>query len=135
MNIPYGLLADIVAFIHFLYLAFVVVGELLIIIGGILSWDWIRSIPFRLIHLASIAVVAVQAALGVLCPLTIWEYRLREAAGQHAEWDITFVGRLLRSVIYYEFPEWFFLLLYIGFAGLVVATLIIFPPKRKRNRR
>ncbi|MGM0431622.1 MAG: DUF2784 domain-containing protein [Spirochaetota bacterium] len=132
MDGVYALLADVLVIVHFLYVAFVVTGELLIIIGGIRNWSWIRRITFRLLHLAAIVVVAIQTVLGRLCPLTIWEYQLREAAGQQAEWDMTFVGRLFRTLLYYDFPDWAFTTLYIGFTALVVITLILFPPRRKQ---
>ena len=134
MSIPYALLADFLAGIHLLYVLFVVGGEALILIGGFARWSWIRSLAFRITHLLAIAFVAVNDLLGNLCPLTIWEYRLREAAGQQAEWDITFVGRLFRAVIYHDLPVWAYSLLYVGFSLLVVLTLIIFPPRRRQIR-
>lgn len=129
----YAFAADVMVFLHFLYVAFVVGGELLILIGGFRNWRWIRSIVFRILHLAAIAVVAVQELLGILCPLTVWEYQLREIAGQRAEWDITFVGRIFRQLIYHDFPYWVFTFMYIGFAVLVGLTMILFPPRRRKH--
>lgn len=128
----YAFAADVLVGIHVLYVLFVVTGQVAVLAGGLLGWEWIRNMKFRIIHLIAILIVAVQSAAGVLCPLTIWEYKLREMAGQYAEWDISFTGRLLRMIIYYDFPEWFFMVLHIGFALLVLWTLIRFPPKRKR---
>lgn len=133
MTSLYAFFADVLVGIHVLYVLFVVVGQIAVLGGGILGWKWIRNMTFRIIHLIAIAIVAVQSAVGVLCPLTIWEYRLREMAGQYAEWDISFTGRLLRMFIYYDFPEWAFMVLHIGFALVVLLTMILFPPRRKRT--
>jgi len=96
----------------------------------LLSWRWIRNLPFRLVHLAAVALVAAEALFGVICPLTDWEYRLRELAGQRVERQLSFVARLVRSVIFYDFPAWVFTLAYVGFAVLVAGTLALFPPLR-----
>ena len=101
----YALPADLIVFVHLAFIVFVVGGELLVIVGAPLRWAWIRNRIFRCAHLLAIVFVAVNAVLGILCPLTIWEAQLRQRAGQASEEDISFVGRLLRDVIYYELPE------------------------------
>ena len=130
----YAFAADVLVGIHALYVLFVVAGQAAVLAGGLLRWKWIRNMKFRVIHLIAIGIVAAQSAAGVLCPLTIWEYRFRELAGQYAEWDISFTGRLLRMFIYYDLPEWVFMVLHIGFALLVLLTMILFPPRRKATR-
>lgn len=125
-----ALLADAVVVLHFAYVLFAVGGEILVLAGGLLNWSWIRSLPFRLAHLAAVALVAAEALLGVICPLTDWEYRLRELAGQRVERQLSFVARLVRSVIFYDFPAWVFTLAYVGFAVIVALTFALFPPRR-----
>jgi len=132
MNHP-GLTADIVVFVHLLYLLFTVVGEALILIGGILKWRWIRNLPFRILHLVAVVLVSVEAVIGMLCPLTELEYTLRRSAGQNVEEEISLVGRIIRSILFYDFPAWFFTGLYVGFGILVILTLFLFPPARKRR--
>ncbi|MFP4178072.1 MAG: DUF2784 domain-containing protein [Acholeplasmataceae bacterium] len=131
----YAILADIIVGFHFMYVMFVVVGLLLIVLGGILSWSWVRNITFRIVHLLSIGIVAAQALANVMCPLTIWEYQLRERAGQTADWDISFVGRLFRLFVFHDFPLWFFTVLHVTFFGVVLISLIFIPPRRKTDRR
>lgn len=123
------LLADFILVIHFLYVLFAVLGTLLIIIGGFLKWVWIRNLKLRVVHLISVIIVAIEAIIGVTCPLTEWEYKLRISADQLIEDDITFIGRILRKLIFYNFPAHFFTILYIVFALLVVFIFIKFPPK------
>ncbi len=127
-----SLLADAVVGLHLAYLLFTVGGEALILIGAALKWNWIRNRFFRILHLASVLFVAVEALIGYLCPLTKLEYALRKAAGQQVESEISFVGRLIRSVLFYDFPGWVFTLLYVGFGIAVFGTYLLIPPRKKR---
>jgi hypothetical protein len=128
----YALLADIIVLFHFCYVGFTVGGELVILLGGLLRWKWVRNLAFRVVHVAAVALVAAEALGGAACPLTTWEYRLRGAAGQHAEQQISFIARLVRSIIFYDLPAWVFLAAYVGFALLVGATFFIVPVKTRR---
>jgi len=129
----YAFVANAIVAFHFTYVMFVVIGELAIILGWIFHWHWIRNLPFRIIHFIATLTVAIQALVKVPCPLTVWEADLRELAGQASERDITFVARLIRSVIFFDFPDWFFLMLYVGFGAIVLITLILVPPKIKKK--
>ena len=131
---PYALAADALVFFHSLYVLFTVGGAVLILAGGLFKWRWIRRRLFRIIHLTAVLFVALEASVGVLCPLTVWEYELRRAAGQRMEEDISFVGRIIRELIFVELPDWGFLLLYLGF-GLVVIILVLFIPWESRKDR
>jgi hypothetical protein len=127
----YGLAADAVVIFHFGYVMFTVGGELIILLGWLFHWKWVRNLIFRIVHLAAMAVVALEALIGVLCPLTDWEYQLRFLAGQTVEEQIPFMARLVRRIIFYDFPVWVFTLAYILFTLLVIATLFLVPPRRK----
>jgi hypothetical protein len=70
-----------------------------------------------------------MALLGWICPLTEWEYRLRVAAGQQGELGISFVGRLFRLLVFYDLPTWFFTILHVSVALVVVMTLMLVPPR------
>ena len=118
-----------------MYILFTVGGEAVILTGGMLGWRFIRNLVFRIAHMAACVFVALEATVGILCPLTDWEHQLREAAGQTVDRDMTFIARLIRRVVYYDFPAWVFTAVYIAFGGLVVATIFIFPPRRSTNRR
>jgi len=128
-----GFLADLVVFFHGLYVLFAVGGEAVILIGAALGWRWTRILWFRVLHLGAVLLVAAQALLGVLCPLTILENRLRTAAGQTAEEEITFLGRIIRHLIFYDFPGWVFTLLYVGFGVVVLGTLFLVPPEKPQG--
>jgi len=131
MSAGYGFAADAIVVFHFGYVLFAVGGELVVLLGWLLRWRWIRNLAFRIAHLASVVVVAVEALIKVLCPLTDWEYRLRLLAGQTVEEEISFMARLVRRIIFYDFPAWVFTLTYILFALLVAATFLLVPPRKK----
>ena len=133
-----SLLADVIVLVHLLFVAFVIVGELLVVAGGLCRWRWVRNPYFRLVHFASIAYVAFNAIRGVPCPLTIWEAELRAEAGQWVETDVPFLGRMVRVVLFYEAPPAVFTTAYVIFAVLVLLTLVFVPPRwpgRRGQRR
>jgi hypothetical protein len=129
----YGLTANLLLFLHFLYVSFVVAGQASVLLGWALRWHWVRNLVFRLTHLAAICAVAVLDLMNKPCPLTIWEYQLREKAGQTAKWEMTFVEQLMRSVVFCDCPAWFFEVIYIGLAVLVILTFVLFPPRWKKR--
>ena len=123
-------LADAVVVVHAGYVSFVVFGQLAILIGWLLGWKWIRNVPFRLAHLVAILVVVLEAWCGITCPLTTWEQRLRERAGEATDQG-DFIARWLHQVLFYDFPPWVFTACYSAFGAIVVLTLVLAPPKRK----
>ena len=130
----FALLADIIVVFHFCYVAFTVGGEVVVLLGGGLKWRWVRNLPFRIVHLAAVVLVAGEALAGAGCPLTVWEYALRVRAGQSVEGQISFVARLVRSIIFYDLPAWVFLVAYVAFAALVALTFLVFVPTGKPAR-
>ncbi|MDQ2069607.1 DUF2784 domain-containing protein [Natronospira bacteriovora] len=125
-----ALVADGILLLHALIVAFVIVGQLLFMIGGWRGWDWVRRFWLRLTHLGLIAYVTLQAWLGELCPLTVWEHELRRVAGQSPHGQ-AFLEYWLGRLIYYDLPAWVFLLAYTVFALLVLVTWWWIPPYRR----
>ncbi|MCS7021341.1 MAG: DUF2784 domain-containing protein [Gemmataceae bacterium] len=126
----YGLLADLVVIVHLAYVAYVLVGQVLIVIAAPFQWQWARNPWFRLTHLLAIGIVAYEAVMGIRCPLTVWEEQLREIAGQPFNSGETFLGRLAHYLLFYEdLPEIFFTTVYIAMLALVVQGLIMYPPR------
>ena len=124
-------LADLVLVVHFAYVLFVVGGLLAIWIGYALGWCWVRNWWFRVLHLAAIALVALEALIGVLCPLTLLEDWLRP--GNEA--GASFIQRWVSALLYYDLPLWVFTLLYLGFAGVVAISFVVLPPESRRPQR
>jgi len=131
-----SLIADLIVIIHFGFVSFVVVGLPVILLGGILRWRFIRNFWFRVIHLAMILTVVIEALLGILCPLTVWEYELRAASGQSGAAPESFVVRLVHKLIFYDFPPIVFTVSYCLFGMAVIVSWLLFPPvlpwKKKR---
>jgi hypothetical protein len=120
------MMADVILVVHFLIVAFIVGGLVLVWAGAALGWRWVRNPGFRYLHLGAIAFVAAEALLGVVCPLTVWEDMLR--GGARAE---SFVGRWVRYFLYYDAPEWVFTAAYVAWAAATLATLRLVPPRRR----
>ena len=129
----YLLAADAVLLLHVLFVVFVVVGLVVILVGGACGWRGVRNRTFRLLHLAAIGVVALQAWLGVICPLTTLEMALRERAGDNAVYQGTFVAHWLDRLLYYQAPNWVFVVAYTLFAALVAASWFWVRPDQRRG--
>ena len=121
-------LADIVLIVHFLFVAFVVGGLVLIWIGAAAGWQWIRNFWFRVAHLAAIVFVAGEALVGVWCPLTLWEDALRGVQGEKG-----FVARWIHRLMFYDVPGWMFTIAYVLFALVVALSWRLVRPTRTNN--
>ncbi|MDH5835476.1 DUF2784 domain-containing protein [Luteimonas kalidii] len=126
-----ALLADAILALHVGVVAFVVLFTLAIVVGGPLGWRWVRAFALRATHLALMLVIALQAWLGRLCPLTTWEQSLRNRAGQ-ATYGDSFIQYWLSRLIFFEAPWWVFVFAYSAFAGLVALCWWRWPPVRRR---
>lgn len=128
-----ALLADAILVVHVGVVAFVVLGEALILFGAWRGWAWVRNFAWRLTHVLLMVFIAAQAWLGELCPLTEWEQALRGHAGQ-AGYEGSFIEHWLARLIFFEAPWWAFVAAYSGFAVLVVATWFWIAPRRSPGR-
>ena len=125
----YWLLADLVLWAHFLWVGFILLGQAAILAGWALGWGWTRNLWFRLVHLAAMLVVVVQAWLGMVCPLTLMEHQLRLRAGESG-YRRSFVSDWVERLLFYAAPDWVFLVLYSLFALLIALTFAAYPPRR-----
>ena len=101
---------------HLAVIAFNVGGLVAIALGARLGWRWVRVRWWRLLHVASWAVVAVQAALGRACFLTLWQDQLTGIGGTAPP----LVMRFVNSLIYWPLPMWAFTAAYLASFGLVI---------------
>ena len=124
----YALAADLIVVIHILYVAYVVVGLGLILIGLRRKWRWVRNPWFRITHLVAILIVVYELIVKANCPLTTWEMQLRGSAGQATN-QTTFMDRLLSFILIADAPGWLINDLYFAF-GLAIALLFVFAPPR-----
>jgi hypothetical protein len=119
----YRLLADATMALHFLFIAFVAAGGLLVLRRPRLAW----------VHLPCAAYGALVEFLGWICPLTPLENHLRRLGGE-AGYPGGFVLRYLMPVIYPEpFPRW--LALALGAAVLAVNAAVYAAVLARARRR
>lgn len=123
-------LADLMLVVHVGIVLFVVLGQVLILLGGWRRWAWTRHLGLRVTHVAMVVVIVVQAWLGRLCPLTIWEQALRRHAGD-SSYGGSFVEHWLSRLIFFEAPWWAFVAAYSVFAAVVVISWVLLPPRRR----
>jgi hypothetical protein len=118
-------LAQAVLALHLAVIAFNVVGLAAIPAGAALGWRWVRVRWWRALHLASWAVVVVQAVLGRACFLTIWQDQLTGAAPAPP-----LIQRWVERAIYWPLPIWAFGAVYIALFAMVIALWRVVPPGR-----
>lgn len=132
----YGIAADLMVGIHVAYVAYVILGQLAVIVAAPMKWEWARNPWFRYTHLLAIAIVAYEAVRGLRCPLTVWEEQLRELAGQTFAGSETFMGRLLHDLLFIQnVPESTFTVGYCAMALLVLQGFVMYPPRWFRANR
>ena len=118
-------LADIVLVFHFCIVVFVASGLLLIPIGYTFHWEWTSNKKLRIFHCALMAFVTLETLLGITCPLTSIENKLRGITQSE-----TFIGHWIQKLIYWDFPIEFFIVLYCIILGWTFLMWKIFPPKK-----
>jgi hypothetical protein len=129
----YLLAADLLLLGHVLFVAFVVLGLVLILTGKLLDWSWVRNPWFRFAHLVAIGIVALQSWVGLICPLTIWEMALRERADD-VVYSGSFISHWLESLLYFQAPAWAFTTCYTVFAAIVIASWYWVRPRHFTGR-
>lgn len=119
--------ATAVLALHLVVIAFNVFGLIVPPLGAWRGWSWVRRPGWRLAHLASMAVVAVQAAAGRACFLTLWQDELA-GDGPGEPLIATTVNRL----VFWPLPLWVFAALYLVLFAYAVALLWLVPLRRGR---
>src|SRR5262245_18597486 len=117
----YAWMADLMAAIHVGYVACVLLGLLVILLGRVLGWRWVGNRWFRAVHLFLIVAVVVRALLTPVCPLTTWELDFAARAREQG-FERSAVGLFLHDLIHPSLPLWVFPIIYVVFALLVVGT-------------
>jgi hypothetical protein len=123
------LLSQLVLALHLVVIAFNAFGLIAIPLGAWRDWAFVRIRWWRLLHLISFGIVAVQSLFGVACFLTIWQAGLRESAGLPVARD-PLIQRWVESVIFWPLPLWFFAVFYIALFLYTLALWRLVPPRR-----
>lgn len=125
------MLAHLVLAIHVAVIAFNVAGLIVIPLGARLGWSFVRRPSWRVPHILSWAVVALQAATGRACLLTDWQHALSGGEGSPEP----MIVRWVNAVVYWPLPLWAFALIYVAAFAWVLALLWIVPLARPASKR
>jgi Protein of Unknown function (DUF2784) len=117
----YRILADAVLGLHFAFIAFA-------LLGGILVWRWPR---LAWLHLPAAAWAAGIAFCGGICPLTPLENRLRALGGEPGL-EGGFIEGHLEALIY---PDWLTRDIQVALGAVVVAVNAFAYARLLRKRR
>jgi len=131
----YLVLADLILIGHVAFVAFVVMGLILVWVGWFRDWKFVRNLWFRMAHLVAIGVVAAESLVGLVCPLTTWENHLRYLAGGAERYQGSFVQHWLHQVLFFELSESVFTVLYVVFFAAVALSFWLVPPRRSSRNR
>ncbi len=126
-----SLIADGIVTIHFVWIFYVLIGQLLILLGIALKWSWIRNFWFRFTHLTMMLIVAVESIFDIECPLTTWERQCRGGSLRLTQND-SFIAHWLGRMIFFDNIDgnaWQFIVGYLTFTALVIWSFWKAPPR------
>ena len=121
-------LAALVLAAHLAVIAFNLFGLVAIPLGAARGWAFVRVRWWRALHLASMAMVAVQALAGRACFLTVWQDDLSGASGR-----APLIMRVVNGLIYWPLPMWVFTAAYVAVLAYVLALWRLVPPSSSRR--
>lgn len=124
------MLADLILVVHLAIVLFNTVGLVLVWIGAALGWGWVRIFALRVAQLLLMGYIALQAMLGQICPLTIWEDALRGTSDERG-----LIARWASALLYWNAPPWVFAAGYAAWFALMLATWFIVRPVRRGGGR
>ena len=119
--------------VHLVIILFNVFGLVVIPLGAWRHWHWVSILWWRVLHLLALFVVALQAALGRACFLTIWQSQLQEAAG-HSGYRAPFIQIWIDHLLFWNLPMAFFTVVYVLVFVYVVILWWKVPPLRKNTQ-
>ena len=116
----YKVLADIVVFVHFLWILFLVVG---------VFWG-IRNQKVKVIHISGLAFAVIIQAFNWYCPLTDLEAWLRAKHDPTLSYTGSFITHYIEKIVYIELPPSLLFVLSILLGGISSWLYL----KRKKQR-
>lgn len=120
------MLADLILVVHLAIVLFNTLGLVLVWIGAAFGWRWVRIFAFRIAQLLLMGYIALQAIVGQICPLTLWEDALRGTTDERG-----FIARWASALLYWNAPPWVFAAGYVVWFGLMLLTWFMVRPARK----
>ena len=124
----YSALAEAVLAVHLGVVLFNGFGLVVIPLGAWRRWAFIRVFWWRALHVAILALVAVQAVLDQVCFLTTWQAQLLRRAGESAA-EAPLIARIVNRLLFWPLPLWVFALLYVAVGAAVLLLWWLVPPR------
>lgn len=125
----YLLAADAIFWMHFAFAIFIVMGLPVIWIGYFAKFKFVKNLKFRICHTLAMGIVLCESLVGMICPLTEWENDLRIKGGEGQIYETSFIKEWFHNIMFFEFSERTFMIIYLLFFVLVLLTLWIIPPE------
>jgi hypothetical protein len=122
-------LSQAVLALHLGVIAYNIFGLVAIPLGAWRGWRFVRIRWWRLLHLISLLVVALQAMFGAACFLTLWQSSLREQAGEAAS-RAPLIQRTVENLVFLPLPFWSFTALYLAVFAYTLVLWRLVPPRR-----
>jgi len=104
----YKMLADIVVFVHFLWILFIIFG---------VFWGT-RNLKIKVIHISALAFAIIIQAFNWYCPLTHLEAWLRAKHDPTLSYTGSFIAHYVEKIVYIELPPALIFVLSIFLVGI-----------------
>ncbi|MGS1117736.1 DUF2784 domain-containing protein [Castellaniella sp. UC4442_H9] len=111
--------ATVILALHLAVIAFNAAGCILVPVGALRGWRWVRVFWWRMAHLASLAIVALQALLGRVCFLTTWQADLSGSGRTQP-----LIAGWINHLFYLPLPLWVFSAAYVVMFAYVVGLWV-----------
>jgi hypothetical protein len=109
---------------HLAIILFNLFGLVAVPVGAVCGWRFVHVRWWRVLHLASLGLVALQAALGRACILTLWQARL-----EGARTPAPLLMRWVEGLIFWPLPLWVFSALYVLVFLYALLLFRLVPPR------
>jgi len=129
----YLLAAYLILLIHFVFVAFVVLGFIFIWIGYFTKQEFAKNAKFRICHILAMGIVFCESLVGMICPLTEWENYLRVKAGQDQVYETSFMQEWIHKIMFFDFSELTFVIVYALFFVVILLTFWVIPPDLRKS--
>lgn len=121
-------LAAAVLAVHLAVILFNLFGLVAVPLGAWRRWGFVRIAWWRVLHLGSLLIVAVQAVAGRACFLTLWQAALEPG---NAQTPPPMIYAWINRLIYWPLPLWVFTVLYLAVLAYAAALWWLVPPRRR----